>query len=40
MNPTPYVFQNLMGFRTYEAPKEKWETVFTGSVYIIRRVEE
>lgn len=37
---TPYVFQNLLGFKTYEPPKEKWEMSFGCGVYKIRRVEE
>lgn len=37
---TPYVFQNLLGFKTYEPPKEKWEMSFRCGIYKIRRVKE
>ena len=40
MTPAPYVFKNLLGFKTYEPPAEKWETVYTSSGYIMRRVDE
>lgn len=40
MTPAPYVFKNLLGFKTYEPPAERWTCIRTGTTYTYTRVDE
>ena len=40
MTPEPYVFKNLLGFKTYEPPAEKWEMSYKNNVYKIKRIDK